>query len=107
VRVVALSSTAGSTTWQSRRLCLLRGRCGLEVVDVSSPTNCVRVGGYDTGWQAMAWPCLALCVPGEWQRGLQIFDVSNPARPVRVGGSGFFTSGYAVNLAVSANTPIW
>ena len=28
------------------------GMPGLQVIDVSNPTNCVRVGGYDTGGTA-------------------------------------------------------
>ena len=30
---------------------------GLQVIDVSNPTNCVRVGGYDTSDLPTAWRC--------------------------------------------------
>ena len=29
------------------------GDAGLQVIDVSNPTNCVRVGGYDTSGYAL------------------------------------------------------
>ena len=70
---------------------------------MSNPTNCVRVGGYDTSGLA----ALGVAVSGnyayvaDWDAGLQVIDVSNPTNCVRVGG--YDTSGLARGVAVSGN----
>jgi len=73
---------------------------GLQVIDVSNPTNCVRVGGYDTSGLAVG-----VAVSGNYAyvadyAGLQVIDVSNPANCVRVGG--YDTSWGATGVAVVA-----
>jgi hypothetical protein len=78
------------------------GPRGLEVIDVSNPANCVRVGGYATSGRANG-----VAVSGnyayvaDYDAGLQVIDVSNPTNCVRVGG--YDTSGFAVGVAVSGN----
>jgi hypothetical protein len=74
----------------------------LQVIDVSNPTNCVRVGGYDTSGSAYG-----VAVSGnyayvaDYTAGLQVIDVSNPTHCVRVGG--YYTSGAAWGVAVAGN----
>jgi len=74
---------------------------GLQVIEVSNPTNCVRVGGYDTSGIARS-----VAVSGNYayvadhSAGLQVLEVSNPANCVRVGG--YDTSGTAFGAAVVA-----
>jgi hypothetical protein len=78
------------------------GSAGLQVIDVSNPTNCVRVGGYDTGGDAMDVALSGnLAYVADGFAGLQVFDVRNPTNCVRVGG--YDTSGYAVGVAVSGH----
>jgi hypothetical protein len=75
---------------------------GFQVIDVSNPSNCVRVGGYDTSGDAFG-----VAVSGNYAyvadggAGLQVIDVSNPTNCVRVGG--YPTSGNALGVAVSGN----
>jgi len=72
---------------------------GLVIVDISQPTNCVRVAGYDTGGN-----CCNAAVHGGYAyvaagpAGLQVLAVTNPAAPVLVGG---YTTNYAGAVAVS------
>ena len=71
---------------------------GLEVIDVSNPTKCVRVGGYASRGDARA-----VAVVGKYAYladggGSQVIDVSNPANCVRVGGYALLTGfPYAVD----------
>jgi hypothetical protein len=75
---------------------------GLQVIDVSNPGNCVRVGGYDTSGNA-----IGVVVSGNYAyvadglSGLVVIDVRNPANCVRVGG--YNTSGLAVGVVVTKN----
>jgi hypothetical protein len=75
---------------------------GLQVIDVSSPTNCVRVGGYDIDGLAYG-----VAVAGSYAyvacqvAGLHVIDISDPTNPERVGGSR--TNGYAWGVAVADN----
>ena len=70
------------------------GAAGLHVIDVSNPTNCVRVGGYDTMGPArgVSGTARGVAVSGnyayvaDFDEGLQVIDVRNPAKAVRVGG---------------------
>jgi len=77
---------------------------GLHVFDVSKPTNCMRLGGYDSGGTANAY---GVAVSGNYAyvadgvNGLQVIDVSNPTNCVRVGG--FDTNEWADAVAVSGN----
>ena len=75
------------------------GSGGLAVFDVSDPTNCVQVGGFDTSGSAVG-----VAVSGNYAyvadeyEGLQVVDVSNPADPVRVGG--YAAGGFAGDVAL-------
>ena len=75
---------------------------GLAVVDVSNPTNFVRIGGYDTIGYAVA-----VAVAGnyayiaDFYYGLFVIDVSNPTNCVLLGN--IETSGEAYGLAVAGN----
>ena len=72
------------------------------MIDVSNPTNCVRVGGYKTRYNTVG-----VAVSGNYAyvadtyEGLQVIDVSNPANCVRVGAND--NSGTAYGVAVSGN----
>ena len=57
---------------------------GLQVIDVSDPGNCLRVGGY----------------VAEGSEGIEVIDVSNPVNCVRVGY--YDTRGSAQGVAVAA-----
>jgi len=75
---------------------------GLQVIDVSNPTNCVRVGGYDTGGSAFG-----VAVAGNYAyvtdgyAGLQVINVSNPTNCVRVGG--YHAAGLTLSVAVAGS----
>ena len=84
------------------------GEAGLQVIDVRNPTNCVRVGGYDTSGYAKG-----VAVSGNYayvagatqgypgKPGLHVIDVSNPTNCVRVGG--YVTRAEAYGVAVVSN----
>ena len=76
---------------------------GLLVVDVSSPTNPVMVGRYDTsGWALGVAVAGRYAYVGDGNAGLQVIDVANPAIPVRVGG--YYTAGVGFfGVAVAGN----
>ena len=65
---------------------LALGSGGIAIIDVSNPTNFVRVGGDESGsfasGLAVAGRYAYVATDGE---GLQIFDVSNPSNCVHVG----------------------
>ena len=71
----------------------LTGDFGLEVVDVSVPTNPTEVGFYDTPeWadgvaiaEGYAYIAAGIIVPGESYGILRVVDVSTPASPTEVG----------------------
>ena len=79
---------------------LALGDGGLEVIDVSDPANCVRVGGYATGRDTRG-----VAVAGNYayvadqSSCLEVIDVSNPTHCVRVGG--YDTAGAAQSVAVA------
>jgi hypothetical protein len=77
------------------------GGAGLQVIDVSNPTNCVRLGGYDTTGDVhgVAVSGIYAYVANEGS-GLQVIDVSDPANCVHVGG--YATGGQAQGVAVAA-----
>ena len=78
---------------------------GLQIIDVTSPTNCVRVGGYATRGPARSVAVAGnyAYVANESYEGLQVIDVSNPANCVRVGGRTNDPGGYASEVAVAGN----
>jgi hypothetical protein len=82
---------------------------GLKIIDVSDPSNPVRVGELDTTGDA-----LGVAVAGNYayvadgSSGLEVIDIRDPAHPVHVGGSllpafGPGTSGHAREIALSGN----
>jgi hypothetical protein len=78
------------------------GQGGLAVFDVSSPTNVVPVGGYDTtgiAWNVHVVGSYAYVADGE--AGLQVLDVSNPTNITRVGG--YDTAGSAMGVDVAGS----
>lgn len=80
-------------TWQI-------GSVGLQIIDISNPANCVRVGGYANGANGNA---CGVTVAGTYAYladgagGLQVIDVSNPASCTQIGAS---IGGYAEGVAV-------
>ena len=85
--------------------CVADWGAGLQVIDVSNPANCVRVGGYDTGF------AVGVAVSGNYAyvadlfAGLQVIDVSNPTNCVRVGG--YDTSDLPTAWRCRGTTPTW
>lgn len=73
---------------------------GLQIIDVSDPTNPLRVGAYDTPGSAVG-----VAVSGnhayvaDYYSGLEIIDITNPASPFLAGS--YDTVGVAVAVAVS------
>ena len=77
------------------------GSGGLAVIDVSNPTNLLRVGGYDTTGYAASVAVLGnYAYVADYDAGLQVIDVRNPTNCVRVGG--YDTRGNAWGVAVVA-----
>ena len=75
---------------------------GLQILDVSDPTHCARVGGYDTDGTATAVTVVGnRAYVADWDAGLQVIDVSNPTNCARVGG--YDTSGLSRGVAVAGN----
>jgi hypothetical protein len=64
---------------------------GLAIIDITSPANPQRVGGYDTSGEAKA---VALSVNYAYVAGgpLQVIDVSNPTQPHLVGDNSAFSA---------------
>ena len=85
----------------------LTGDFGLEVIDVSVPTNPTEVGFYDTPeWadgvaiaEGYAYIAAGIIVPGESYGILRVVDVSNAANPTEVGF--YDTPGWAHGVAVA------
>jgi hypothetical protein len=77
---------------------------GLQVIDVSNPTNCVRVGGCDTSGSAYG-----VAVAGnhayvaDGGAGLQMIDMSNPTNCVRVWGYNTGESTHFTAVTVNNN----
>ena len=71
------------------------------MIDVSNPTNCVRVGGFDTTWASAVVVSGRYAYMADDDSSLQVIDISNPTNCVRVGG--YDTSGYAEGIALSGN----
>ena len=75
---------------------------GLAVIDISDPTNCVDVGGYNTsGWAYSVAVAGNYAYVADDAAGLQVIDVRDPAHCKRVGG--YNTSGLARGVAVAGN----
>src|SRR5207249_3454030 len=74
---------------------------GLEVFDISNPTNPVFVRSFCTN----IWASHPIAISGNYafislpQRALLALDISNPANPVPVGGGPFYLN----NLAASGD----
>jgi uncharacterized delta-60 repeat protein len=81
---------------------LASGGAGLQVVDISNPTNSVRVGGCDTPGYARGVAVsgnYAYIADDYW--GLTVINISDPTNCFRAGG--FDTSGSAWGVAVSGS----
>jgi hypothetical protein len=82
------------------------GSSGLTILDVSNPTNCVRVGASANAAQGYA---VGVAVAGNWAyvadelAGLLAIDVSDPTCCVRVGKCANAPGGYAFRVAVTGN----
>ena len=75
---------------------------GLIVIDVSTPTNPVRVGRYDTPGYANGVAAMGnFAYVADSDSGLQVIDVSNPPNFVLMGS--YNTSGRALGVTVVAN----
>src|SRR6185369_1379918 len=89
---------------------------GLQVIDVSNPTNCVLVGRVDPpGFRGMPGFARGVAVSGNYAYvadpgaafgsvllgGLHVIDVSNPSNCVLVGSCA--TSDAPIGVAVSGN----
>jgi len=76
---------------------------GLQILDVSNPTNVVHLGGYDTsGWALNVQVAGTTAYVADYDSGLQILDVSDPAKVVRLGG--YYTRGNASGVQVVGTT---
>ena len=75
---------------------------GLQVIDISDPTNLVLAGSYDTPHEASG-----VAVSGDHafvadaDSGLQVIDISDPTNPVLAGS--YDTPGQAQSVAVSGD----
>jgi len=78
------------------------GSAGLLIIDISNPSNPVRVGWYDTSGSATK-----VAISGNYAfvadgpAGLQIINISNRSNPVWVGG--YDTTGYASDVSIFGN----
>lgn len=55
----------------------------VHAIDVSNPTNCVKVGSYSTsGFMAVAGHFIYV---NEGEKGVSVIDFSDPSRPARIG----------------------
>ena len=63
-----------------------QGSGGMAVFDVSNPTNCVQVGGYDTSGESREIALVGnYAYVADGTGGLQVIDVSNPYFPTYAG----------------------
>jgi hypothetical protein len=75
---------------------------GLQILDISDPTNPAWVGGYDTSGTAYDVAVAEdYAYIANFSSGLQVVDISNFESPSWVGG--FNTSGWSVRLVKSGN----
>jgi hypothetical protein len=75
---------------------------GLQIIDISNPTNPTRKGSYDTsGYAAGVQVVGNYAYVADSDSGLQIIDISNPTTPTRKGS--YDTSGWAFGVQVVGN----
>jgi hypothetical protein len=75
---------------------------GLQIIDISNPTNPTRIGGYDTSGDANGVQVVGnYAYVADRYSGLQIIDISNPTNPTRIGG--YDTYGRALDVEVVGN----
>jgi hypothetical protein len=78
------------------------GRAGLEIFDISSPSNPIKTGRCDTpGYAIDVFVSNNVAYVADDEKGVQIIDVSNPAAPTQVGN--YQTTGTANDVFVSGN----
>jgi hypothetical protein len=83
------------------------GQAGLQIIDVSNPTNCVRVGGYDTSGNAQG-----VAVAGnriyvaDADKGLRVFcTLPNVQYMMRVEGGSLGTP-FTIEAATNVTEPV-
>src|SRR5439155_26255559 len=68
-------------------------RAGLQVIDVSDPTHCVRVGGVQSGRAYRVAVSENYAYLAKGPGGVEVIDAKDPLNCVRVGA--YITAGYA------------
>ena len=78
------------------------GPTGMDIIDISNPTNPVRVATYNTeGLVNGIYVSGNYAYVADWDAGLQIIDISTPSAPSLAGS--YNTSGRARGVHVSGN----
>lgn len=78
------------------------GESGLHIINISSPGNPVRLGGYDTAGMARGISKVGnLAYVADGNNGLQIIDVTDPVNPLRRGGYDTNTEAWGVTVVGS------
>ena len=78
------------------------GEGGLQILDISSPANLTRQGGYDTSGVAHDLTRVGnLIYIADGSSGMEIIDVSNPANPARRGGYDTIEEAWGVTVVGS------
>ena len=77
------------------------GQAGLQVIDVTDPSNPTIVGGVDTGFASGVAVSGNFAFVADYSSGLQVLDITSPATPTVVGGVSMPDVAY--NVAISGN----
>ena len=81
---------------------LADGDSGLQIIDISNPTNPTLKGNYDTPDYAYGVQVVGnYAYVADGDSGLQIIDISNPTNPTLKGN--YDTSGFAQDVQVVGN----
>ena len=81
------------TVWQNGWTWVAYGESGLHLLDTTSPTNIVRLGGYDTAGEALGITINDRIYVADGSNGLEVLTYSSVSNVVRLGG--FDTDGVA------------
>ncbi|MCA2701868.1 MAG: DUF4347 domain-containing protein [Microcystis sp. M179S2] len=77
---------------------------GLQIIDISNPTNPTLIGNYDTSGSAMDVQIVGnYAYVADYASGLQIIDISNPTNPTLTGNYSDWPLGSAYGLEVVGN----
>ncbi|MCZ8191606.1 MAG: DUF4347 domain-containing protein, partial [Microcystis sp. LE19-338.1B] len=72
---------------------------GLQIIDISNPTNPSLIGNYDTSGSAMDVQIVGnYAYVADYESGLQIIDISNPSNPTFKGNYSGFGWGYGLEV---------